>query len=147
MQPGSPACWVSHPERRGRASVYPVSVQPLVALVLFGFVFVIALCLTVWATLTMGDQTRRAKSADSHGATSRPSVAYVPMAPTKPQVWRGGSQATAHVGSPSQPVVDGPTKPVASNDDFRGARAVVTPRPVTEDAFERFIENERNDRR
>ena len=147
MQPGSPACWVSHPERRGRASVYPVSVQPLVALVLFGFVFVIALCLTVWATLTIGDQTRRVESADSRRTTSRPSVAYVPMAPTKPQVWRGGSQTTAHASSTSQPIVDGPAKPVASNDDYRGARAVVTPRPVTEDAFERFIENERNDRR
>ena len=48
-----------HPWRGLSASVYPVLVPPLVALVLFGFLFIIALCLTVWAALTMGDQTRR----------------------------------------------------------------------------------------
>ena len=147
MPPALPACWVSHPERAVRASVCPVAVPPLVALVLFGFVFVIALCLTVWAALTMGDQTRRAEPAASRRAGGSASVAYVPMAPSKPPVWRGGTQATANVTASSQPVTEASTKQVPSNDDYRGARAVVTPRPVTEDAFERFIENERNDRR
>lgn len=129
------------------ASVYPVLVPPLVALVLFGFVFVIALCLTVWAALTMGDQTRRSEPAGARGAADRPSVAYVPMAATKPPVWRGAAQSHPKVAAPLNPVADATSKPSPSNDDFRGARAVVTPRPVTEDAFERFIENERNDRR
>src|SRR3546814_3919894 len=44
---------------------------PLVALLLFGFMFVIALSLTIWAALTLGDESRRLED-DS------PAVAYVP---------------------------------------------------------------------
>jgi hypothetical protein len=43
--------------------------------------------------------------------------------------------------------VDDRSRSSVSNDDYRGAKAVVTPRPVTEDAFERFIENEKDNRR
>lgn len=116
---------------------------PLVALVLFGFLFVVALCLTIWAALTMGDQTRRTEPRTALGGKSEGRVSYVPMAPTKPLVWRGGTQPrpTAHAGESDT------GRPTVSNDDYRGARAVVTPRPVTEDAFERFMENEKDDRR
>ena len=114
---------------------------PLVALVLFGFLFVIALCLTLWAALTMGDKTRRHQPSVARGGRSS-GVSYVPMAPTKPLVWRGGTQPR-----PTTPAVDADTRSPGSNDDYRGARAVVTPRPVTEDAFERFIENEKDNRR
>lgn len=127
---------------------------PLVALVLFGFVFIIALCLTVWAALTMRDQTRRLEPGASRRAGRDAQVSYVPMASpgaaasSVPKVWRGGSQATSKVAAPLKASsTESVVKPAPTNDEFRGARAVVTPRPVTEDAFERFIENERNDRR
>lgn len=119
---------------------------PLVALVLFGFLFVVALCLTIWATLTLGDQTRSYEpDAALRGGGDR-RVTYAPMTPTKPLVWRGSQQPR-----PSAPAAalgkDDPLKPSPSNDDYRGARAVVTQRPVTEDAFERFIESEKDNRR
>ena len=126
---------------------------PLVALVLVGFVFIIALCLTVWAALTMRDQTRRVDPGVARRGARDAQVSYVPMAsPGKvassgPTVWRGGSHASAKVAPPLKPASESAVKPAPTNDEFRGARAVVTPRPVTEDAFERFIENERNDRR
>ena len=114
---------------------------PLVALVLFGFLFIIALCLTVWAALTMSDQTRRHQPGVARGAKSAGRVTYVPMAAAKPLVWRGSTMPRPSVGEADN------GRSTVSNDDYRGARAVVTPRPVTEDAFERFIENEKDSRR
>lgn len=118
---------------------------PLVALVLFGFLFVIALCLTVWAALTLGDKTRRLEPGQARGAKGGGRVSYVPMAPTKPLVWRGGTQPRP-AAKASVIATDDAAKPAVSNDDYRGAKAVVTSRPVTEDAFERFIENEKDRR-
>jgi hypothetical protein len=137
---------VHHPWRDLSASVYPVLVPPLVALVLFGFLFLIALCLTVWAALTMGDQTRRYDPETARRGAGGGRVSYVPMAPTKPLVWRGGTQPRPSATTAAHGADDRP-RPTVSNDDYRGAKAVVTPRPVTEDAFERFIENEKDNRR
>jgi len=165
-------------------------VSPLVALLLFGFMFVIALSLTIWAALTLGDQTRRAEAESQ-------SVAYVPLGSSRP-VWRseenevrkaGGIErrsqpsgeradgrrstdpAERRTGLPPvpQPVpaaspvnkdenhsaggpADGGASGIAgasagggrSNDEFRGARATVTQRPNNDDAFERFLENDRD---
>lgn len=129
--------------------------DPLVALVLFGFFFVVALCLTAWAALTLGDRTRRPDEVQ-RGArqAGRPgSVAYVPLETAqaaKAQVWRSGTTpqgaargSTTGTTAPRQDQA----KPVLSNDDYRGARAVVTPRPTTEDAFERFFKSEADERR
>ncbi|HZJ09725.1 MAG TPA: hypothetical protein VFD39_08525 [Trueperaceae bacterium] len=184
--------------------------SPLVALLLFGFMFVIALSLTIWAALTLGDQTRRAEAESQ-------SVAYVPLGSSRP-VWRseenevrkaGGIErrsqpsgeradgrrstdpAERRTGLPPvpQPVpaaspvnkdenhsaggpadgragdgaggpagdgaggpADGGASGIAgasagggrSNDEFRGARATVTQRPNNDDAFERFLENDRD---
>lgn len=47
--------------------------------------------------------------------------------------------------TPARP--DAPEVPLRpSNDDVRGARAVVTPRTRSDDAFERFLEGETKDR-
>jgi len=47
--------------------------------------------------------------------------------------------------TPARP--DAPEAPLRpSNDDVRGARAVVTPRTRSDDAFERFLEGETKDR-
>lgn len=138
---------------------------PLVTLVLVGFLFLVALCLAIWAALTLGDRTRRYVPNPSRAKTGPERVAYVPMNQAQQPVWRSGSLQTsgplqasgAQHGGRAQPpgasqlrnaaVPEEPARPAASNDDFRGARAVVTPRPVTEDAFERFLENENNGRR
>lgn len=119
---------------------------PLVALVLFGFLFIIALCLTVWAALTLGDQTRRHEPDAVRRGSGAGSVSYVPMAPTQALVWRGGTQPRTPAQASIEGVDDSKQHSI-SNDDYRGARAVVTPRPATEDAFERFIENEKDNRR
>lgn len=160
--------------------------SPLVALLLFGFMFVIALSLTLWAALTLGDARRR-------GVDDDPEVDYVPFGSARP-VWReeagaaprvsgierraGGHDARGpgrrgeapperRTGLPppadtgpavaerqrprvvvtqprTAPEVDTEPSTVRRNDDYRGARATVTQRPNHDDAFERFLENERD---
>lgn len=143
--------------------------SPLVALMLFGFMFVIALSLTLWAALTLGDGRHRVEHDDSE-------VAYVPLSAPRP-VWRredndskepqgierrkgstrddvAGRRRTdvtaRRTGLPTVEAAEPPTKvdtPSRSNkgnDEYRGARATVIQRPNNDDAFERFLENERD---
>ena len=158
--------------------------SPLVALLLFGFMFVIALSLTIWAALTLGDGRRLAEDEDNE-------VSYVPLSGSH-QVWRrddaaketlagierrgqqsvrradgrrDSDRAPRSTGLPAVspqaavPVTpsprwgDAPADPPAaqvtvrshkSNDEYRGARATVTQRPNNDDAFERFLENNRD---
>lgn len=191
--------------------------SPLIALMLFGFMFVIALSLTLWAALTLGGGSHRAED-------ERHEVAYVPLGAPRP-VWRSEENEASRAGGierrslPSSDLADGrrstdqterrtglpaavhsaPNAHVASgsvasgrvtggsvasgrvaggrfavdsvatdtvssdtvasgtvdsgqisadgnrsNDDFRGARARVTQRPNHDDAFERFLENDRD---
>ena len=158
--------------------------SPLVALLLFGFMFVIALSLTIWAALTLGDGRRVAEEDDSEGT-------YVPLN-GRQQVWRredaaraplsgierrghqgagptegrrvsdrpplvtglpaGSPQAAVPVAPASawgdepsdQPAVQVTVRSHKSNDEYRGARATVTQRPNNDDAFERFLENNRD---
>lgn len=167
--------------------------SPLVALLLFGFMFVIALSLTLWAALTLGDSRR---GHDDEQAN----VDYVPFGTTRP-VWRedandsrvagferrgadskgltarrrGDEQSERRTGLPPLPIGpaeandgrdrlrvittpasgadNGAASVVAAderrdderrNDEFRGARARVTQRPNHDDAFERFLDNERD---
>ena len=165
--------------------------SPLVALLLFGFMFVIALSLTLWAALTVGD-SRRGQEDEPAG------VAYVPFGASRP-VWREDANEPRVAGferraadskghsarrrsdvqperrtglpPPSGPaegselrvtprVVSTPASGTESNatsvtaatdatvdrrnDEFRGARARVTQRPNNDDAFERFLDNERD---
>ncbi len=143
-------------------------VSPLAGLVLLGFLFVIALCLAIWAALSLAGAPDRAE---------RDQVSYVPLSRTEEavsvrdsKVWRAGSgagpraQPATSAASPVVPVVGRTTvtarvkgvRPTeaepdqpgrsASNDDHRGARARVTQRPNLDDAFERFLDNERKDR-
>ena len=148
--------------------------SPLVALVLIGFLFVIALCLTVWAALSLAASPRRGREADE--------VEYVPLARTgSAPVWRAegpGRSAASGMGTTTvAPAARGPapaaggsaapafgrttvtarvksaavdpqpaTERRASNDDHRGAKAKVTQRPNLDDAFERFLEHERGER-
>lgn len=162
--------------------------SPLVALLVFGFMFVIALSLTIWAALTLGDARGPADQEDD-------AVSYVPLGTHRP-VWRreeaertplsglerrsqpsleradgrrGSDKSATTTGLsrglptvspqaavPVVPVVDPPPEPRSepsvqvtarshkSNDDYRGARATVTQRPNNDDAFERFLENDRD---
>ncbi len=126
--------------------------SPLVALLLIGFLFVIALCLTVWAALSWFSSPPRARD------DARPT--YVPLTRGLPEgpVWRAGSSS-----APAAAVDDAragrrlekqEARETASavvsqrrNDDFRGANATVTQRPNLDDAFDRFLDQERKDRR
>lgn len=150
--------------------------------------FVIALSLTLWAALTLGDS--RGAQDDEHA-----NVDYVPFGTTRP-VWRedanetrvagferraadskglsarrrGDEQPERRTGLPPLPVglpeahderakprvtapsaavadnggASGPATDERRNDEFRGARARVTQRPNHDDAFERFLDNERD---
>src|SRR5690606_17144081 len=142
--------------------------SPLAGLVLLGFLFVIALCLAIWAALSLAGAPDRAE---------RDQVSYVPLSRREEavsvrdsKVWRAGSgaapraQPATSAASPVVPVVGRTTvtarvkgappteaKPDqpgrgASNDDHRGARARVTQRPNLDDAFARVLDNERKDR-
>ncbi|HEX7038753.1 MAG TPA: hypothetical protein VF202_01410 [Trueperaceae bacterium] len=147
--------------------------SPLAALVFIGFLFVIALCLAVWAALSLAAAPRR--------RDERERVAYVPLSrPAEAPVWRaergassarqpaaqasgrtpataagtvGGSATpsvgratvTARVKGPAAPQADAPERR-AGNDERRGAKAQVTQRPNLDDAFERFLEHERRER-
>lgn len=147
-------------------------VSPLAGLVLLGFLFVIALCLAIWAALSL---------AGAPDLAERDQVSYVPLSRTEEavsvrdsKVWRAGSGASSGARPRAQPATSAasPVVPVvgrttvtarvkgappteaepdqpgrsASNDDHRGARARVTQRPNLDDAFERFLDNERKDR-
>ena len=172
--------------------------SPLVALLLFGFMFVIALSLTVWAALTLRDGPRaadeaadevsyvplggerrvwrreeaaraplagferrsgasgtaakRARSADGRRASDRPALstglpavtpqAAVPLAPavSTGEELRPQRAAQVTVRGAAGASADGQK----SNDEYRGARATVTQRPNNDDAFERFLENNRD---
>jgi len=136
--------------------------------------FVIALSLTLWAALTLGDGRR----IEDEEPTS---VAYVPFGGERP-VWRREENEPGVVGferrASEQPVRRTGLPPLperapvvaprpereertdagkkadarsneslhggAKNDDFRGARATVTQRPNHDDAFERFLDNDRD---
>lgn len=90
--------------------------SPLVALLLIGFLFVIALCLTIWAALSWVAAPRRSESEE------KPS--YVPLTRGAPHagVWRAGT-ATSMAGAPAGAA--GPTRA-----DERGRS---TPRAEDED--------------
>ena len=141
--------------------------SPLAALLLIGFLFVIALCLTVWAAMSLAAAPRR------HAERER--EAYVPLSRPEAPVWRaergtaraergtaasrtvapapvaggtvpayGRTTVTARVkGTAASPQPATPERR-GSNDDVRGAKAKVTQRPNLDDAFERFLENERD---
>jgi len=126
---------------------------------LIGFLFVIALCLTVWAAMSLAAAPRR------HDERERD--AYVPLSRPEAPVWRAERGAAASRTVAPAPVAGGavpaygrttvtarvkgtaaspqPATPErrGSNDDVRGAKAKVTQRPNLDDAFERFLENER----
>jgi len=158
-------------------------VSPLVALLLIGFLFVIALCLTIWAALSWVAAPRRPEAEEK--------TSYVPLTRGAPHtgVWRAGT-ATAMAGTPTgaaaparsedrgrggsrteeqgaasarqavrahvdDDAVVAPQRLEADsvrvrqrrNDDYRGANASVTQRPNLDDAFDRFLDHERKDRR
>lgn len=125
--------------------------SPLVALVLIGFLFVIALCLTVWAALSWVSGPPR--SREDNRATYVPLSRGVPRGP----VWRAGTPSAPAVAA-SDPAVRTAARqspePEAGtvtvrerrNDEFRGANATVTQRPNLDDAFDRFLDQERKDR-
>lgn len=125
--------------------------SPLVALVLIGFLFVIALCLTVWAALSWVSGPQRPR--EDTRAT------YVPLSRGEPRgpVWRAGtpsapavaaSDPTVRRAASQAPESEAGTVTVRErrNDEFRGANATVTQRPNLDDAFDRFLDQERKDR-
>lgn len=125
--------------------------SPLVALVLIGFLFVIALCLTVWAALSWVSNPPRSRE-DTR-------TKYVPLTRGVPPgpVWRAGTSSAPSVatsepsvhrsaGSTSEPEEDKVTVRERRNDEFRGANATVTQRPNLDDAFDRFLDQERKGR-
>ncbi len=138
--------------------------SPLAALVFIGFLFVIALCLTLWAALSLAAAPRRGEG--------REEVTYVPLSRgAEAPVWRaergvktagapsgaagtvggaapptqGRATVTARAKSGAAPQPATPDRR-PSNDELRGAKAKVTQRPNLDDAFERFLEHERRER-
>ncbi len=114
--------------------------------------FVIALCLTVWAALSWVSGPRRTP-ADARST-------FVPLARSAPAgpVWRAGSSAPATAAAQARSrvhatdtdqaeAVQAVRLPERRNDEFRGANATVTQRPNLDDAFDRFLEQEHKDRR
>lgn len=130
---------------------------------LIGFLFVIALCLTVWAALSLAASPRRREEQEPD---------YVPLSRSaEAPVWRAGrgpstgmstAPAAGTTGAAAAPAygrttVTARVKPGAASpqptkdgraaqDDRRGAKAKVTQRPNLDDAFERFLDHERKDR-
>ncbi|MFO7544566.1 MAG: hypothetical protein R6W77_03630 [Trueperaceae bacterium] len=128
---------------------------PLVLLLLLAFLMVIAASLMIWAALTLGDARDRAIRSAATEAVANGKAATRPSAPESERrsSAKGAVQAererqgfTPDVAS--EAVQDEPPTPPPrpSNDEVRGARAVVTPRTPTDDAFERFLESETKDR-
>lgn len=136
---------------------------PLVLLLLLVFLMVIAASLMIWAALTLGDARRRGAPAPSDRAAATGTGPALPAATRgggaassgfqRRPVWRadersGADRGQRAPGGPSEPapaVAARPSKP--SNDEVRGARAIVTPRSTQDDAFERFLDGETKDRR
>ena len=128
---------------------------PLVLLLLLAFLMVIAASLMIWAALTLGDARGRAmRTGSAERATTARSL-------TTPAQARTGRRTSARGGASADPPRDGVAQhavagarpheatvvpPRPSNDEVRGARAVVTPRTHSDDAFERFLESETKDR-
>jgi hypothetical protein len=130
-------------------------VTPLVLLLLLAFLMVIAASLMIWAALTVGDERGRALRAGTTDgdATSRSVTAPTSARTARRTSTRSGANAERPPERVGQHPVTGPRQddaamvpPRPSNDEVRGARAVVTPRTHSDDAFERFLESETKDR-
>lgn len=149
---------------------------PLVLLLLLAFLMVIAASLMIWAALTVGDARARAMRAGTNEAAAPRSALSEPRSATSAGRSAAGRAPASGAGrtneapipssrggdterereravarradelvTPARP--DAPEVPLRpSNDDVRGARAVVTPRTRSDDAFERFLEGETKDR-
>src|SRR5690606_26343783 len=153
---------------------YPLVVSPLAALVLIGFLVVTALCLTVWAALSLAASPPRGRGADEGGdvplARTGPAPAPRAAGPGRSAARGSGPTTVAAAARGPAPAAAGSAAPAsgrttvtarvksaavdpqpaterrASNDDHRGAKAKVTQRPNLDDAFERFLDHERKDR-
>ena len=139
--------------------------SPLAALVFIGFLFVIALCLTVWAALSLAAAPRREEEREevTYAPLSRAAEAPVWRAERPTPARRAPAPAAEAVGGTVVPTAYGRTTVTARvresanspqataperqgrarDDDVRGAKAKVTQRPNLDDAFERFLEHEK----
>jgi len=130
------------PLRAGKTILGAVTTEatPLVLLVLLAFFFVVALAFTVWAALTVGDAAKRRQQRDKDderlAATRRPA--------REPKPWERKPDAAPRqqLWVEQKPQAAKP-RPAPAEPDQQTARAVVTPRPASPDAFERFLESEK----
>lgn len=147
---------------------------PLVGLTIFAYLFLIALCLTLWAALTVRDgrgsvseptAPRRESGAsqrlgerplwraDERAGTEARSRGREPGGRDRGRREGAVESVPLRVGLPPEPpqpaqVADAGRPravPAVTNDDVRGAKVTVKQRKL-EDAFDRFLEVDKKDR-
>ena len=118
---------------------------PLVLLVLLAFFFVVALSFTVWAALSVGDAAKRRQQRNEDD--ERLEAARRPARDPKPWERKPDAAPRQQLWVEQKPQAAKPQsakpRPAPAEPDQPSTRAVVTPRPASPDAFERFLESEK----
>lgn len=118
-------------------------VTPLVLLVLLTFFFVIALAFTVWAALTVGEAAKRTQQARAHRAERRTTS----RASSEPKPWERKPEPKGRKPEAQSTRVAQPSlweRPAEGRTAMPEARQPApASRKANSDAFERFLESEK----